>query len=207
MAKRDKDQELREAAERQRIEQERRAGDAALAQARSDDATKTDEQKAAEAEEARLQQEAVRQEEADRAAAEQKAADEELARVDAELQARAEAAWAAAEADDREEDLDRHLAERLAELSPNARLLKAGTIVHLNGEQCEFPVDLPLIIPHGADEQTFASILARDPRNFALNADLLRLVYNQMNGTPLPLASQRLKPEDMTDQERSIFGL
>jgi hypothetical protein len=105
-------------------------------------------------------------------------------------------------------EAERKAAEKAVKgLPPNTRLLKAGTVLHLHGEEVELALDTPVMGAHLADEQHFASLLARDGRNLALNSQALRLVYSPMNGTPLPLASQRLKPEEMTEQERAVFGL
>jgi hypothetical protein len=205
MPKRDREQENKEATEQARKEQQQREGAAALDKAKKEEAAKSDEQRAAEEEEARLQNEAKQKEEAERAAAAQKAADDELARIAAEAEARAEEERLAAAEGGVSHVSDDDLKARLFALSPDARLLKAGTTVHLNGEACTLPVDLPLVMPRGADEQHFASILARDPANLALNSDLLRLVYNPMNGTPLPLDQQRLTLEEMTDAELALF--
>jgi flagellar biosynthesis GTPase FlhF len=202
MAKRDKDQEAKELAAAAEIARQRAAGNDALNQAKADDAAKSDEQKAAEEEEARVAQEAAAAEEAERAAAEQHAAEAELARLAEEAAAQAKAERQASAKDDESVDFGEAI---VPALPPDARLLKAGTIVHLNGVECMLPFDAALVIPHAADEQQFASVLARDPANFALNSERLRLVYSQMNGSPLPLGSQRLKLEEMTDQERALF--
>jgi hypothetical protein len=205
-AERDEAQQRQEA-EAQRIAKERAQGAAALDQAKADEAAKTDEQKAAEEELARQQQEEAARIEADRVAAEQRAADEALERAQQD----------AAEEDARRQEEDRDPAtlshedfEQIRErfqLPADTRILKAGTILLLNGEPAACPVDIPIVIAGAANEQVFASVLARDAGNFGLNADRLRLVYNPMNGTPLPLGGQRLTPEEMTEQERALFGL
>jgi hypothetical protein len=192
MAKRDKDQENKEATEKAQVEQQRRDGAKALDQERANEAAKTDDEKVAEEELAKQLREAAAQKESERVASEQRAADELRNRIEAAAREQA-----AQEAEN----------EVPFKLPADARIVKAGTVVLLNGELCTCPVDLPLVIPGAAEEQQFASVLARDPGNFALNSDLLRLVYNPMNGTPLPLSSQRLSPEEMTHQERAVFGL
>jgi hypothetical protein len=182
MPKKDREQLDKDAAERARVDQQRREGDAALRQARAEEAAKTDQQRVAEEEQARQQREEAEQRERDRVAAEQKAADEKLERI-------------RREAEKEQEDLP-----------PNVRLLAPGTVLHLNGEACVLPFGGAVELAGGADEQYFASILARDSKNMATNADLLRLVYSPMNGAPLPLSSQRLKLEEMTEQERALFA-
>jgi hypothetical protein len=130
---------------------------------------------------------------------EERAADAEEARKVADKQAAAEAKQAEAE---------RKSAEKSVKgLPPNTRLLKVGTIFDFHGEEAVLAADAPFTIPHADSEQHFASVLAKNPYNLALNSGSLRLVYNPMNGTPLPLSSQRLAPEEMTPEERSLFGL
>jgi len=195
-----KDKELldKEAAERVRVEKERREGEAALQQARADEAAKTEKQRDAEEEQARREQE-------EKAAAELARVEEEQRLAAEKMQHLQDLNKTRETAGDEPYDEAAQLRRALAELSADARLLKAGTVIHLNGEAGRLPVDLPIVIDGAADEQYFASILARDPVNLRLNADLLRLVYNPMNGTPLPLSSQRLSLEEMTEQERNLF--
>jgi hypothetical protein len=180
-SKDNKEQENKDAAERARVEKQRREGNAALEQEIINEAAKSDERRAAEEAEALQQTESKRQEEAERAAAEQQAAEVELARIQAEGEGHE------------------------VPLSPNVRLLKAGTVLHLNGIPVSLPRDAAIEFAGAADEQQFASVLALNPENLALNADRLRLVYSPMNGTPLPPSSQRLTLDDMTDQERALF--
>lgn len=191
-----KEQEAKDAAERVRVERERQEGARALEQAKADDAAKTDEQRAAEEELARQQQEEAANAEAARVEAEQKTAEELREQIEREA-----AEKAAAETDSADGG---YLFS--SKLPADTRIHKAGTVVHINGEPAVLPVDCPLVIEGAADEQRWASVLARDPKNFAINSDRLRLVYNPMNGTPLPLDGQRLALEDMTEQERALFA-
>lgn len=212
-----KEQQEKEAAEQARIKKEREEADAALKQAQKDDAQRTADQQQADEALARQQRDAAAAEERARVEAEQQAANEKLEQLKEHL--KGSVAPQPQEPGDEQSDNKpgrltigepeekEMLARALAELSPDARLFKAGTVVHLNGEACTLPVDLPLVVPGGADEQHVASVLARDPQNFALNSDLLRLVYNPMNGTPLPLSGQRLTLEEMSPQERVLFDV
>ncbi len=207
MTKKDKEQEQKQETEAARIEKQRREGTAALDKARADEAVKTDEEKTSQAELAQQQQEATAKEETDRVTADQKGAAEKLEQIAKEAKANKEAERVAAEEKGAAEELsEREAADAELALPSDTRLLKAGTVLHLNDEPAVLPVDGAVVIAGAADEQRFASILARDPANFALNADRLRLVYNPMNGTPLPADAQRLTFEEMTEQERAVFG-
>lgn len=89
----------------------------------------------------------------------------------------------------------------------HARLLAPGTVLHLNGVPVSLFEDVHVTAAGFENEQHFAAVLAADPKNLALNADSLRLRYNPMNGTPLPLEDQKLKPEEMNDAERAYFNV
>ncbi len=209
MTKKDKEQEQKQETEAARIEKQRREGTAALDKARADEAAKTDEEKTSQAELAQQQQEATAKEETDRVTADQKGAAEKLEQIAQEAKANKEAERVAADEKGAAEELsqnEREAADAELALPSDTRLLKAGTVLHLNGEPAVLPVDGAVVIAGAAVEQRFASILARDPANFALNADRLRLVYNPMNAAPLPADAQRLTFEEMTEQERAVFG-
>lgn len=184
--------------ERLRGEKERAQGSADLAAHNAAQSALSDKERAAAEEKAREEAERVAKEEAARAAAEQ----EEAARLAAEIEREASRLAAEAKADE-EDGAGKEDVARL----PGLRILKAGTKFRLNGDEVVAPVDLPMILQNGESEQHFASLLARDPENFRLNEGLLRLQYNPMNGTPLPLEAQRLRPEDMTPSERALFNI
>lgn len=186
MAKKLSEAEAKRQEEERRKQKQHEEGARALNEAEMRDATKSDEEKAAEEELAERQREEARQAELERAEAEQRAADEELAKTG-----------------------ETNAPEEIGATMPvptDARVLTEGTGLLLNG----FPVEVVgnAVVRGGsfANEQQYAAVLSNDPKNFALNAPRLRLVYSPMNGSLAPLDEQRLKLEEMTEAEAALFA-
>ena len=170
------EQKQKQQEEARRIQEERAQGTANLEAHNAAEVVKSDEERAADDKLAQEQQEEAAAAERERAEAEQKKAGEVEAQIPEEAQ------------------------------DPNIRAVAGGTKVLLNGVECEVVGDAVLKSEGFASEQHYASVLAHDPKNFALNAPRLRLVYNPMNATPAPLDEQRLSLEEMTEAEAAIFA-